>query len=378
MTEFAEMIARGTSSAWFFIPSAILLGALHGLEPGHSKTMMAAFIVAIRGTVSQAVLLGVAATASHTLIVWIVALGGLYVYQGVDAEAVEPYLQLLSAVIIIGMALWMIATAYRDQQAAKAAAHAHDGGHGHTHHHDEARELRTGHGVVRLEIFEIGQPPHWRLRTLSGSGWAAEDVAVTIRRPGGSSQLFHFADRGAYLESVDEIPEPHEFDARLTLSRGGHGHECDLHFAEGADHHHVHEAGLQLADEGFQDAHQIAHANDIRREFAGRKATNWQIVVFGLTGGLLPCPAAVTVLLICLQLKEIALGVVLVLCFSIGLAITLVAVGAAAALASQQLTKRFTWLPALAARAPYPSGAIIILVGLYVGYSGYLGMAETR
>ncbi|XLM23131.1 nickel/cobalt efflux protein RcnA, partial [Chromobacterium piscinae] len=36
------MLQQG--NAWLFIPSAIALGALHGLEPGHSKTMMAAFI----------------------------------------------------------------------------------------------------------------------------------------------------------------------------------------------------------------------------------------------------------------------------------------------------------------------------------------------
>ena len=55
-------------------------------------------------------------------------------------------------------------------------------------------------------------------------------------------------------------------------------------------------------------------------------------LLFGLTGGRIPCPAAITVLLLCLQLKELALGFTLVLCFSIGLAITLVAVGIAAAL----------------------------------------------
>ena len=44
--------------------------------------------------------------------------------------------------------------------------------------------------------------------------------------------------------------------------------------------------------------------------------------MFGLIGGLIPCPAAITVLLLCLQLKEITLGFALVLCFSIGLAIT--------------------------------------------------------
>jgi ABC-type nickel/cobalt efflux system permease component RcnA len=48
----AELLSQGAGNAWLFIPSAILLGALHGLEPGHSKTMMAAFIVAIRGRVA--------------------------------------------------------------------------------------------------------------------------------------------------------------------------------------------------------------------------------------------------------------------------------------------------------------------------------------
>jgi len=78
MTPLAEFLQQGSANAWLFIPSAILLGALHGLEPGHSKTMMAAFIIAIRGTVAQAVLLGLSATLSHTAIVWLVAMTGLY------------------------------------------------------------------------------------------------------------------------------------------------------------------------------------------------------------------------------------------------------------------------------------------------------------
>ena len=41
MTDFSTLLQQG--NPWVFIPSAILLRALHGLEPGHSKTMMAAF-----------------------------------------------------------------------------------------------------------------------------------------------------------------------------------------------------------------------------------------------------------------------------------------------------------------------------------------------
>src|SRR5215213_6084784 len=105
MESFSSLIAQGGGAAWLFVPSAILLGALHGLEPGHSKTMMAAFIVAVRGTVMQAVLLGLAATLSHTMIVWGIAIGGMYLWQGVAPESFEPYLQLASGAIIIAIAL---------------------------------------------------------------------------------------------------------------------------------------------------------------------------------------------------------------------------------------------------------------------------------
>jgi nickel/cobalt exporter len=86
MPNFAELLQQGGAHAWLYFPSAILLGALHGLEPGHSKTMMAAFIVAIRGSVKQAVLLGLAATLSHTAVVWLVAIGGMYLGKGLDAQ----------------------------------------------------------------------------------------------------------------------------------------------------------------------------------------------------------------------------------------------------------------------------------------------------
>lgn len=392
MPSFAELIQQNSSHAWLFIPSAILLGALHGLEPGHSKTMMAAFIVAVRGTVTQAVLLGLAATVSHTLVVWGIALGGMYLWQGVDAETFEPYFQLASAAIIIGIALWMLWRTWEDQQRARAAAgghaHGHDHGHGHAHdddhghrhdshaHGEDIRRIDTGHGVIAVEVFEEGVPPRWRIRAERGHGWAASDVTVVTERPDGARQAFTFVDRGGYLESVDEIPEPHEFMARISLGHGGHTHDYDLSFVEGHGHDHMHEElrGLEVATDGYQDAHELAHANDIRRQFADRNVTTWQIIMFGLTGGLIPCPAAITVLLLCLQLKEFTLGFALVLCFSVGLAITLVTVGAAAALSVRHATRRWSWFSIFARRAPYFSSVLIILVGLYVGYHGWVGL----
>ncbi|WP_342359308.1 nickel/cobalt efflux transporter [Terrarubrum flagellatum] len=379
MTSFNDLIAQGAQNAWLFIPSAILLGALHGLEPGHSKTMMAAFIVAVRGTVAQAVMLGLAATLSHTLVVWAVALGGMYLFKGLDPETTEPYFQLASAVIIIGIAAWMFWRTWQDQQRAKqykreVEAYEKNNKAALSHRVD------TGHGFMSLEIVE-DKPAHFKLTVISGDKWTGEYVSITMERPNGETQAFTFIDKDGYMESVETIAEPFDFMVRLSLDHGDHSHDYDVSFLKtvaGADALHRQEKGLQIATDGYMDAHELSHANDIRKRFANRTVTNWQIVLFGLTGGLIPCPAAITVLLLCVQLKQISLGAVLVLCFSIGLAITLVVVGAVAAIGVRQATQRVSWLSTVAGRAPYFSSALIILVGLYTAYHGWTGLPAQK
>lgn len=272
MGEFSTLLQQG--NGWFFIPSAILLGILHGLEPGHSKTMMAAFIIAIKGTVKQAVMLGLAATLSHTAIVWLIALGGMYLSRAFTAQSVEPWLQLISAIIILSTACWMFWRTWRGEQQWLAGNHHHD--HGHDHDHDH--------------------------------------------------------------------------------------------------HGHIHPEGA--TSKAYQDAHERAHAADIQRRFDGQTVTNGQILLFGLTGGLIPCPAAITVLLICIQLKAFTLGATMVLSFSLGLALTLVTVGVGAAISVQQAAKRWSGFSTLARRAPYFSSILIGLVGVYMGIHGYTGIMQ--
>jgi len=270
MLDITAMLQNpAAASIWLLLPSAIVLGALHGLEPGHSKTMMAAFIIAVRGTLAQAVLLGLAATVSHTAVVWVIALAGLYFGRQGFSEASEPYLQLLSAALIAAVALWMLWRTWCDQ-------HAHDD-HDHSHKHEHEHE---------------------------------------------------------------------------------HGHT----------HEHVHHA-----DEP-QTAHERLHAEQIKKRFSQRQVSTGQIVIFGLTGGLIPCPASITVLLLCLQLKQLALGATLVLGFSIGLALTMVASGAVAALSLRHLSGRWAGFSALAARAPYLSGALMLLLAAYMGNAGWVAL----
>jgi nickel/cobalt exporter len=274
MTEFNPIAQQGALHAWFYIPTAILLGALHGLEPGHSKTMMAAFIIAIRGTVLQAVLLGLCAAFSHSLVIWLLAALALHFGSQWNAESTEPFFQLGSAVLILGLALWMAWRTYRDIKAE--AEHGH-------HHHDH-----------------------------------------------------------------DEH---------------GHDHEHGLE--------HDHGAVDEVLAVEYQDAHERAHAVEIEQKFANRKVTTGQIALLGLTGGLLPCPAAFTIVLVCLQLKRFALGIAMVLAFSAGLAFTLVATGAIAAWSLRHAEKHFSGLGSIARKLPYLSCAILALMALFIGIQGW-------
>ncbi len=275
MPTLDQWVSHGAANPWLLIPTAVLLGALHGLEPGHSKTMMAAFIVAIRGTIAKAVLLGISAAVSHSLVIWLLAATALHFGPQWNAESTEPYFQMASGVLIVALAVWMFLRARHE--ASAASDHSHN-------HRDHSHEHALG----------FGEHGHHR----------------------------------------DDYPGP--------------------------------------SDGGYQDAHEQAHASDIVRRFGNRNVTTGQIVMFGLTGGLLPCPAALTVLLVCLQLKQLTLGFTLVLSFSFGLALTMVAAGALAAWGVQHASKRIKGFGELARKAPYVSSALLMLLGIYMGTQGWL------
>ena len=289
MNDFTSLLQQG--NAWLFIPSAILLGALHGLEPGHSKTMMAAFIVAVRGTLKQAVLLGLAATVSHTAVVWLVAMAGLWFGRGWDAQTSEPWFQLISGILIVLIACWMLRRTWLESRT-----HQRDRDHNHNHNHNHNHSHNHNHN---------------------------------------------------------------------------HDHDHDHHHAHHHPHQHHPHAHPLVATAEWQDAHQRAHAEEINRRFNGQRVTTGQIVLFGLTGGLIPCPASITVLLICLQLKKVSLGATLVMSFSVGLALTLVASGAIAALSLKHVANRWPGLNDLSRKAPWISGALIIVVGCYMLLHGW-------
>jgi nickel/cobalt exporter len=256
MPDIAAMVQAGAANPWLYLPFAVLLGALHALEPGHSKSMMAAFVVATRGTPAQAALLGGSAAVGHTIIVWALTALGLWLGDKLIYDKAEPWLVLVSGLLIMALAariLWLF-------RAESGRRHDH---HDHHDYHD----------------------------------------------------------------------------------------------------HHAHAAHGALS-------HEEAHAREVMQAFSGRKVTNFDIAWFGLSGGLMPCPSAVAVLLVCLQIKAFTLGLVMVAGFSVGLAITLVSVGVAAAWGASRARAGWAGFSVWAERIPYISAGVVALIGALVTTKG--------
>ena len=71
---------------------SFFLGAAHGLEPGHGKTIVAAYLVGTRGTVGNALFLGGVVALTHTSSVILLGLVALFASQYILPEQIFPYL----------------------------------------------------------------------------------------------------------------------------------------------------------------------------------------------------------------------------------------------------------------------------------------------
>lgn len=252
MPDIAQIIASNAVSPWLYLPAAVVLGALHALEPGHAKSIMAAFIVAVRGTPAQAVPLGVSAAIGHTLVVWVLVLAAIWFGNDLIEQQAYPWLVLISSLMIIAIAIRLL----------------------------------------------------WTLR-----------------------------------------PKPKHGDR-------AHAHDHESH--DGHDHNHGHEH---------------VSPQEIAERYSGRRVGPLEITWFGLTGGLMPCPSAIAVLLVALKLNAVALGAAMVGAFSLGLAVTLVTVGLIAAWGTRKAVA-LSGFERFARVLPAVSASIVLALGLAVTLHG--------
>jgi nickel/cobalt transporter (NicO) family protein len=287
--------------ALILLATNFLWGAYHAVQPGHGKTIAAAYIVGARGRPVDAWILGIFVTLSHTsgiVLVGVLASLGL---PGLESRHLEVWLKVLTGVLIIAIGLrtlWTQRALFKaagalpagtqrqddghDQAHALVPSHSH--AHGHEHGHEHEHEHAHGHGHAH--------------------------------------PLVH---------SHDALPE-HSHDPAHQGQAGYHSH-------------------------GFG----IRHSHDLSGVMS-RRPSLWMLVGLGVAGGLVPDPVALSLLIRALTDGQVIVGLLGVFVFSLGFAAVLVAVGVVAAAVGKRLLQ---WLSGpRAARLQIGMSALIVLVGV--------------
>ncbi|KWT57782.1 nickel transporter [Streptomyces albus subsp. albus] len=124
--------------------TALLLGALHALAPGHGKTLMAAAAAAGgRSSRRDVLALGLSVTVTHTLGVF--ALGALIAAGSAAAPSVVAWLGVASGALVAGAGAVLLRRALRTRRNGHGHGHGHSHGHSHPHDHDHGHEHGHGH-----------------------------------------------------------------------------------------------------------------------------------------------------------------------------------------------------------------------------------------
>jgi ABC-type nickel/cobalt efflux system permease component RcnA len=286
---------------------ALLLGAGHALTPGHGKTIVAAYLVGARGTPRHAIFLGLTTTITHTLGVFLLGFVTLALSAYLLPEQLYPWLEFLSGALVAGIGLLL----FRSRLVGLL----------------RARQSRSrSHGPDR---------------TTTG-----EECADLHDHEGGHN----------HSHSHGHLP--------THAHRHGHSH-THTH-----DHHHDHG---HTHDHGHGHSHDHDHAlvdwvvaKTQRAAPQPQSAVTWRsLLALGVSGGLLPCPSALVVLLSAIALHRLAFGMLLIVAFSLGLAGMLTGIGLLL-VAARHLFERFPTDGRLLRVLPVASAAVVTLAGLAI------------
>jgi ABC-type nickel/cobalt efflux system permease component RcnA len=288
---------------------ALVLGAMHALSPGHGKTIVGAYLIGSRGTPRHALFLGVTVTVTHTLGVFILGFATLVASRFIVPERLFPILSLISGLLVLGMGIFLLAQRWR---AAQGHNH-YDPSHKHAHH-------------------AYDHPSH-------------EDH-----------------------DRTDHTQPQHAHHSHASHEHAHHDHR--EHAQVHQDHAHAHAHDVNRHDHGTAQAQVAAlthsHGGSMHSHVPPgtlAETVSWRsLLALGVSGGLVPCPSAMVLLLAAVALNKTAYGLLLVVAFSVGLATTLTVVGLAFLYARNRFRR-----PAASSRwpqlLPVASAAAITLVG---------------
>jgi ABC-type nickel/cobalt efflux system permease component RcnA len=253
---FTELMTQKHMGFWFLFTAAFLaagLGALHALEPGHGKTIVAAYLVGSRGRPRHAVGLGLLVTAAHTAGVYLLGAIVLYASKYVIPERIYPWLSIFSGLVIAVLAGYLL--------------------------------LRAWTGLAE--------------------------------------------------------PDDH---------------------AEGVLHTHWYSPRRDRAELDSEIVAAAAATADGKEKTVPLR----QLLLLGITGGIIPCPAALVVLLSAVSLHRVGLGLFLIVAFSFGLAAVLITIGIVMVKARSLLSNWRSDSPLIQRWLPIASASAMLIAGLAI------------
>lgn len=325
-----------SSFGWFGIYSAaLLLGIAHALEPGHGKTVVAAYLVGSKGRSIDALILGLTVTFTHTFSIIVLGIIAKMSAKYYTEQQIHGWLGIVASLIILVIGIWMIKvrwSALGDPSAAHHHLHlfgGHDHDHGHPHPKGHSHSHATDTAAAHAHDHATDDHHH------------AHD-----HDPVAALHAHNHAQAAAHTH--DHAADDHSHE---------HGHVHDAH-----DHGHLHQG----------DAHHHAlPASPPENNSVGLPA----LIMLGISGGIVPCPAALAILLASASVGNLGKGLFLVVVFSFGLALSLVAIGLVI-VSGVRGAQRFVDTDKYAPRVAFASALIVTAVGAYTLYSslGHLGV----
>jgi ABC-type nickel/cobalt efflux system permease component RcnA len=154
--------------------------------------------------------------------------------------------------------------------------------------------------------------------------------------------------------------------------RRGHGHDHPHPHDHGHhDHDHGHSHGPEHPhdhdhdhDHGHSHADGHSHDHGHDHHHVPEPGTGWRgLVSVGISGGLLPCPSALVVLLAAISLQRVGYGLVLIVAFSLGLAATISAIGLLA-IGARRTFSRMSFQGPVVRLLPAVSALVILAFGI--------------
>ncbi|MBN2110119.1 MAG: sulfite exporter TauE/SafE family protein [Methanosarcinaceae archaeon] len=100
------------------IASAFLLGALHALEPGHGKSVMAVFVMGTDADLKDALLLGITIVISHVIVVLGLGVASIYLVEILDVDLTHDIMSVIGGIILIGVGVWILRKFYHPHEHA--------------------------------------------------------------------------------------------------------------------------------------------------------------------------------------------------------------------------------------------------------------------